>query len=546
LLSTTAMRSLGFVGVLLLATTGFAATVPQLVLNNDKQDATRQHAIVGVNEATADVPPRQQTHGVIETNQTIYQYLSQELRYTKLVKLIDWDEEYVTVLNATTDSITFFAPDNKALTPHHKKKHHKSTLSLSTVYEEYERLQVNAKDDGDDDDEEKKKRFKKILHALLQYHTLPAAIGRPGLSSNFTYETALEAHDGSYGGQPRRIGVYTGLLGLSINFYVGIEWASVAAANGFLYGVNKPIIPPPSILDELFYADNFSILTSALQKVGLDDSLQWRFKKSSETEGDGPVVSFFAPSDWAFKRLPPRLRFFLFSPAGEKVLKKLLQFHIVPDYILHSDWVYDATSDDKSLYSRLDIDECDGEDWYADSTVGALPNRRYRKMSRKWGKFARKITSAIRLFSKDGAANEEAPKRCFKNRRIMAEDDTSNTWPHHGHHDNVKITVNITVPTLLEEHPVRFVVGKYIESNHSMTEDVSDGKVTRATTWPRFIRSYTFVDGTPVQIEGVARNGAIYGLNRLLNPCKSGHKKDDEEDKSWDDWEDYLPAWGEQ
>lgn len=80
--------------------------------------------------------------------------------------------------------------------------------------------------------------------------------------------------------------------------------------------------------------------TSALQKVGLADTLQWRFKKSSETEGDGPVVSLFAPNDWAFKRLPPRLRFFLFSPAGEKVLKKLLQYHIVPDVILHSGMIY--------------------------------------------------------------------------------------------------------------------------------------------------------------------------------------------------------------
>ena len=148
-------------------------------------------------------------------------------------------------------------------------------MSLATVYDEFERIQAR----NDDDDEEKKKRFKKILHALLQYHTLPAAIGKPGLYANSTYETALEAHDGSYDGQPRRISVLTGLLGLRINFYVGVEWTSVAAENGegsmtfrmsncvltvyrigFLYGINKPIIPPPSILDELFFADNFGLL----------------------------------------------------------------------------------------------------------------------------------------------------------------------------------------------------------------------------------------------------------------------------------------------
>lgn len=75
------MRSLGLVGVLLVATTSFAATVPQLVLNHDKQETTRQHAIVGVNEAIADAHPHGHGHGVLETNQTIYQYLSQQMRY---------------------------------------------------------------------------------------------------------------------------------------------------------------------------------------------------------------------------------------------------------------------------------------------------------------------------------------------------------------------------------------------------------------------------------------------------------------------------------
>jgi Fasciclin domain len=130
-----------------------------------------------------------------------------------------------------TTSITFFAPDNKALTPHKKGKHHGATLSLSTIYDEYERLQTNARDD--DDDEEKKRRFKKILRALLKYHTLPAALDKSALYANVTYETAWKAKDGSYDGQYRRISVGNSLLGkLAINFYVGVEWKSVAAENG--------------------------------------------------------------------------------------------------------------------------------------------------------------------------------------------------------------------------------------------------------------------------------------------------------------------------
>lgn len=74
--------------------------------------------------------------------------------------------------------------------------------------------------------------------------------------------------------------------------------------------------------------------TSALQRVGLTDELEW-----SDIHGPlsgSPAVTVFAPTNRAFARLPRRLRRFLFSPFGEKALKKLLQFHIVPEFVLHS------------------------------------------------------------------------------------------------------------------------------------------------------------------------------------------------------------------
>jgi len=106
---------------------------------------------------------------------------------------------------------------------------------------------------------------------------------------------------------------------------------------GVVYTVSRPLLPPPSILDELFLASRFFVLTSALQKVGLDDWLSWEWKKKKDSSSDkGSTVTFFAPSDQAFRRLPPRLRHFLFSPFGAKALKKLLSYHIVPDIILHT------------------------------------------------------------------------------------------------------------------------------------------------------------------------------------------------------------------
>lgn len=94
---------------------------------------------------------------------------------------------------------------------------------LANLYEQFESLT-----DGDDD------KKKKILHAILQYHTLPERVIRPALHFNTTFATCLKAKDGSFGGQARRIGVESILpFGpLKINFYAFVlpkEWYT---ANG--------------------------------------------------------------------------------------------------------------------------------------------------------------------------------------------------------------------------------------------------------------------------------------------------------------------------
>jgi hypothetical protein len=81
--------------------------------------------------------------------------------------------------------------------------------------------------------------------------------------------------------------------------------------------------------------------TSGLQRVGLANAVEWRYvpgtgdDKKWKVEGTGSAT-FFVPSNLAFKKLPWKLELFLFSPFGEGVLKKLLQFHVVPNIVLHS------------------------------------------------------------------------------------------------------------------------------------------------------------------------------------------------------------------
>ena len=52
--------------------------------------------------------------------------------------------------------------------------------------------------------------------------------------------------------------------------------------------------------------------------------------------------TLFAPSNFAFQKLGPRINGFLFSKYGQKYLKALLAYHVVANQTLYSDAYYKA------------------------------------------------------------------------------------------------------------------------------------------------------------------------------------------------------------
>ena len=74
----------------------------------------------------------------------------------------------------------------------------------------------------------------------------------------------------------------------------------------------------------------------ALVKTGLFSAFN---DTSSHTGG-----TLFAPSNFAFKRLGPRINAFLFSKYGEKYLKALLLYHAADNITLYSDAIYKTGS----------------------------------------------------------------------------------------------------------------------------------------------------------------------------------------------------------
>lgn len=85
-----------------------------------------------------------------------------------------------------------------------------------------------------------------------------------------------------------------------------------------------------------FLPGEFSTLELGLTKTGLLSGLN-----DTSTHLGGTV---FAPSNFAFQKLGPKITGFLFSKYGQKYLKALLEYHIVANQTLYSDAYYKAES----------------------------------------------------------------------------------------------------------------------------------------------------------------------------------------------------------
>lgn len=57
----------------------------------------------------------------------------------------------------------------------------------------------------------------------------------------------------------------------------------------------------------------------------------------------------FAPTNEAFRQLPPKLKFFLFSPWGKEILAKILAYHTLPDTILFAELLHVVKHEHKAL-----------------------------------------------------------------------------------------------------------------------------------------------------------------------------------------------------
>ncbi|KAF8558418.1 FAS1 domain-containing protein [Imleria badia] len=435
---------------------------------------------------------------------TIYQVLKNDRQYSRLVKAIDLSENVVGLLSDPSKSITFFALPNSKLPRHHKphrgdRRHDESLVhcladSLSDVSHDLgdlvQRAEELEKEPESRDKEKRKETLARIVQKIIAYHILPELYGTADLIQNSTYATNLTLNDGSMDSKPQRLSFLSTSIPprLRINMLVEVTKRDIKAKNGVIHQISHALLPPPSIFQETFFVPEvFSFFTSAIQRVGLTGVIdRWQCSKD-----DGHNVSFlgatattvFAPTSGAFERLPKKLRSYLFSPFGRKALKKLLEYHIVPNSVLYTDYFHNSTSSDVKEFSHC---------------------------------------------FKDALETQfEVPVPALVDGHVEDPVLTRNTIPF----TELVYEYNATLPTLLEDHYLRVHVARY--------------KSNLIPRCPRYFTSFK-VNGRHVgPFDIPARNGALHVVSTILDPRKGrDHQANNGGDEAaWEDWEEWLHRW---
>lgn len=231
-------------------------------------------------------------------NRTVYELIAESKYTTKLARAINEYPDLVKLLNGTKANYTVFAPTDKA----------------------FEKIPKNAP-----------KPSKEQLKKILTYHVSPEFYPAGRVLVTRTIPSALDAE--FIKDVPQRLSTQVSLRGLTVNFYARIIAVNIFGTNGVIHGIDSILLPPPKAVDILTaLPGEFSTLELALYKTEL-------FGTFNDTSGhDGGTL--FAPSNWAFKKLGPRINAFLFSQHGLKYLKALILYHVVDDITLYSDAIY--------------------------------------------------------------------------------------------------------------------------------------------------------------------------------------------------------------
>ncbi len=156
------------------------------------------------------------------------------------------------------------------------------------------------------------------LKSVLLYHVLGEE-RKSDMLDNGYYNTLSQAYNGY---MSLKIDLSGGVM---INSSANVITANVDVMNGVIHVIDKVLLPP-TVVDLAIANDNFSILTEAVVKAGLVETLN----------GEGPFT-IFAPTNTAFQELFTQLGIGGISDLTAEQMVPILTYHVVSGNFRSSD-----------------------------------------------------------------------------------------------------------------------------------------------------------------------------------------------------------------
>ncbi|KAF9299836.1 hypothetical protein BGZ74_008595 [Mortierella antarctica] len=308
--------------------------------------------------------------------------------------------------------------------------------------------------------------------------------------------------------------------GLYINRAKVVQPDLVAQSGGIVHGVNRIIRPPgETILDEVMRLRiHFTFLTKAWTETGVDVHVR-----------DGKSLTLFAPSDNAWKALPKRLVKWLFSNKGRDHLKIFTMYQIGNRAIYTHD-IFNKTLDDGtpakkyreiSLQTLLNSPEYQlkiqgkAKRSFLDEEEGQLPSLKPKGLTDLIG-------------WKDLVHMNDGPIPLPTQPLPSPTDEVPPPIPESGHADHPNLPdqpghyphKNPNHPHHLRKHHKHRNYHKYF--NHRHHEPHNSGNDDRKAPKHAIRRDEIFVNGKARVVHGhenwIAGNGVIHVTDKVLMP----------------------------
>ncbi|KAJ5407172.1 hypothetical protein N7465_008456 [Penicillium sp. CMV-2018d] len=241
-------------------------------------------------------------------DKTTWELIKTNEHTSRLAELLADDKDLIEILNSTTANHTFFALTNRA-------------------------LEGLPRRNGPNP---------KFMSSLLRYHILPGRLSIEHIAGHGTLPTKL-TEPALESKLPQRIVVREHHNEVMLNRRSRVVGADMETKNGIIHIITSPLHPPPETRTMLHQAPaDFSTFTLALARTKLASKFDPAQRRGGTT---------FAPTNAAFRRLGEHVNRFLFSTQGEKCLRALMQYHIVPNRTLYSDVLYSRNGKAHGLFS---------------------------------------------------------------------------------------------------------------------------------------------------------------------------------------------------